>query len=219
MAVRRKYPPMVSERPSSSKEYPPVDRPAIIILAAGNSSRLGRPKQLLPYRGKTLLWHVVEQALSTKAHPVVVVTGARHTEIQDTLKDQPVTFAYNPDWETGMASGIVAGLLKTLSIEPLLTCMIVSVCDQPHISAEVFQALMDKYSVSGKGMVACQYADAIGTPVLFDRKYFKELLALSGKAGARQLLKQYPGQVTTIPFPGGDVDIDKQEDVQKTDFY
>ena len=190
-----------------------MDKTGIIILAAGNSSRLGRPKQLLPYQGKTLLSHVVAEALTASLQPVVVVTGAYHVEIEDTLRVLRVDFAYNPDWETGMASGIVAGLRKALSTEPHLPRVIVAVCDQPHISAELFRALVEKYSVSGKGLIACRYSETLGTPVLFEQRYFTELSVLSGEAGAKQLLKRHPDDVATVPFPMGHVDIDTEEDL------
>jgi len=192
-----------------------MDRTAIVILAAGNSSRLGRPKQLLPYQGKTLLTHVVTEALAAALSPVVVLTGAYREEIQDSLQGQRVALVYNPEWETGMASGIVAGLGKALSIEPYLQSVIVAVCDQPYISAELFRALIVKYAASGKGLVACSYSEIVGTPVLFDVRYFKELSVLSGDAGAKQLLRKYPDDVATVPFPGGSIDIDTTEDFQR----
>jgi molybdenum cofactor cytidylyltransferase len=192
-----------------------MDKTAIIILAAGNSSRLGRPKQLLPYQGKTLLTHVVTESLAALLKPVVVVTGAYHVEIEDSLQGHPIGLAYNPDWESGMATGIVAGLLKALSIEPHLQAMIVAVCDQPHISAEIFRSMMKRHAESGKGIVACSYSETLGTPVLFGLRYFQELAALSGNSGAKQLLKMYPDDVATVPFPNGNIDIDTAEDFQR----
>jgi len=85
-----------------------------IILAAGNSSRLGRPKQLVPYRGQTLLTHTITQIRNAGVHPVVVVTGAFHEEVSDSLDGQQLDIVFNPAWEEGMASGIVAGLSKIL---------------------------------------------------------------------------------------------------------
>ena len=192
-----------------------MNKTGIIILAAGNSSRLGRPKQLLPYQGKTLLTHVVAESLAASLQPVVVVTGAYQAEIHDSLKGQAVNIIHNPRWETGMASGIFAGLMKALSIEPHLGAVIVAVCDQPYISAELFRSLVKTHTVSGKGLVACRYSETIGTPVLFDQRYFKELSALAGDTGAKQLLKRYPEDVTTIPFPKGNIDIDTEEDFQR----
>jgi molybdenum cofactor cytidylyltransferase len=187
---------------------------AILILAAGNSSRLGRPKQLLPYQGKTLLSHVVTEALKTPLQPVVVVTGAYHAEIEASLSGQPIDLVYNAQWESGMGSGIVVGLRQALSIEPGLRAVVVAVCDQPYISSTLFQAMIVKRASSGKGLIACAYSGTMGTPVLFGQRYFKDLSKLSGDAGARQLLKRYPDDVATVPFPQGNIDIDTAEDLK-----
>jgi len=192
-----------------------MNKTGIIILAAGNSSRLGRPKQLLLYQGKTLLSHVIDEAQAATLAPVVVITGAHHKEIQDSLIGRPVEIVFNPSWETGMASGIVAGVTKILHIQRHLQSLIVAVCDQPHISARLFQSLTEKQIESGKGLIASFYSGIAGTPVLFDRYYFNDLLALTGDAGARQLLKQYPEDVATVPFPKGKIDIDTEDDFQR----
>jgi molybdenum cofactor cytidylyltransferase len=192
-----------------------MNKTGVIILAAGNSSRLGHPKQLLPYRGKTMLSHVIAESLAASLQPVVVVTGAYHAEIQDSLLGQPVILVYNADWETGIASGIVAGLTEALNIESHLQAVIVAVCDQPYISAELFRSLMEELVLSGKGLIACRYSETLGTPVLFAQSYFKELLMLSGDAGAKQLLKRYPDDVAAVPFPEGAIDIDTEEDFEK----
>lgn len=185
----------------------------IIILAAGNSSRLGRPKQLLPYRGKTLLTHVVTESLAASLRPVVVVTGAYRAEVEGALRGWEVAVVYNPDWETGMGSGIVAGLGKALSVQPDLQGVIVAVCDQPHLSAGLLLALMEQQVLSGNGLIASGYAETSGTPVLFGRRHFEELGRLSGDAGAKQLLNRHPDDVATVPFPTGSIDIDTEEDL------
>lgn len=187
----------------------------MIILAAGNSSRLGRPKQLLPYRGRTLLTHTTTEALNALLDPVVVVTGALHIEVSDSLHGQSVDIIFNPAWEEGMASGIVAGLSNILSLHPDLEAVIIAVCDQPFISSALLSQLVSTHDASGKGIVACAYADSVGTPVLFGRSYFEQLLALAGSEGAKKLLKQYPNDLATVDFPGGDIDIDTRDDVQK----
>jgi molybdenum cofactor cytidylyltransferase len=189
----------------------------IIILAAGNSSRLGRPKQLLPYRGKTLLMHVVTESMAASLRPVVVVTGAYHEEVQDALPVRQVFVVHNPQWESGMASGIVAGLAKALTVQADLQAVIIAVCDQPHISAELLLSLMKKRVLSANGLIASEYAGTRGTPVLFDRVYFEELVGLSGNAGAKQLLKLHPDDVATVSFPKGYIDIDTEEDLHRCD--
>lgn len=185
----------------------------MIILAAGNSSRLGRPKQLLSYRGKTLLAHVTIEAVSADLHPVAVVTGAFQEEVKDSLQGHAVGIVFNPAWETGMASGIIAGLSNLLLRHPEVEAVIIAVCDQPFISSSLLQEMVDAFDTSRKGIVACTYADIVGTPVLFGRTYFEKLLALSGSEGAKKLLQQFPDDLATVAFPKGDIDIDTAEDV------
>jgi molybdenum cofactor cytidylyltransferase len=196
-----------------------MNKIGIIILAAGDSSRLGRPKQLLTYRGKTLLTHIITEALTAGLDPVVVVTGAFEAEVSESLRGMAVDTVYNPRWKEGMASGIVAGLSKLIALQQDADpggidpdAAIIAVCDQPYISSSLFRKLVEMYNGSAKGIVACRYSDAAGTPVLFGRDYFAGLLALSGKEGAKQLLKRYPDELATISFPRGDVDIDLEDD-------
>jgi molybdenum cofactor cytidylyltransferase len=192
-----------------------MSKTGVIILAAGNSSRLGHPKQLLHYRGRTLLTHTVSETLNAGLYPVVVVTGAYHEEVQESLHEQSLHIIFNPAWEEGMASGIVAGLSNMLSLYPEVDAVIIAVCDQPFISAALLLQLVSTFDTSGKSIIACAYADSVGTPVLFGRNYFERLLALSGSEGAKKFLRQYPADLATIPFPDGHIDIDTEEDAQK----
>ncbi len=162
-----------------------------------------------------MLSHVITESLAASLQPVVVVTGAYHAAIEDSLKGQAVNIVHNPRWETGMASGIVAGLVEVLAMDIHLRAVIVAVCDQPYISAELFLSLMGKHADSGKGLVASWYSGIAGTPVLFDQRYFTELSMLSGDAGAKWLLKRNPDDVTTVPFPDGEIDIDTDEDFRR----
>jgi molybdenum cofactor cytidylyltransferase len=196
-----------------------MSRTGVIILAAGNSSRLGRPKQLLPYRGRTLLTHTVSETLDAGLYPVVVVTGAYHEEVKDSLQGQSVEIIFNPAWEEGMASGIVAGLSNILSLHADMDAVIIAVCDQPFISSVVLLQLVTTFDKPGKGIVACAYADSVGTPVLFGRSYFERLLELAGNEGAKKLLRQYPDDLATVVFPGGDIDIDTAEDAKRLGIY
>jgi molybdenum cofactor cytidylyltransferase len=190
-----------------------MNRVGVIILAAGNSSRLGRPKQLLTYRGRTLVAHVAGEALAAGLRPVAVVTGAFHAEVEEALKEEQVGLVYNPDWETGMASGIVAGVSEVLV--PGVEAVIVAVCDQPFISSALLLELVSTFEKSGKGIVASAYADSVGTPVLFGPAYFEKLLALSGSEGAKKLLRQHSADLASVAFPEGHIDIDTEEDARK----
>lgn len=187
---------------------------ALIILAAGRSSRLGAIKQLLPFHNKTLLQHVVDEAIRAGPDPVVVVTGANADEIMKSLRLQQAGIVYNENWKTGMASSIVAGLQHVLNIDPRLERIIVAVCDQPFVSTGLFKQLYETHLSAPANIVACTYAGTIGTPVLFVKKYFDQLLQLKGNEGAKKILLANMADVTTIDFPQGAIDVDTPRDYE-----
>jgi len=184
----------------------------IIILAAGNSSRLGQPKQLLQFKEKSLIVHVINEAAAAGLFPCVVVLGAYAGLIRQEIFGQDVLAAENDNWETGMASGIVTGMKALLTIDAPLTNVIISVCDQPFISKEIFSGLVETHHRETKGIIACCYGETSGTPVLFNKKYFKTLMLLKGHEGAKKLLKLYNQDVTELSFKNGEIDIDTQSD-------
>lgn len=185
---------------------------AIVILAAGNSSRMGRPKQLLKFNGQTLLNIVVTESLKTKFRPVVVVLGAYAAEIKQTSTNPEVIYSFNQDWESGMSSSISLGLKTVLDSNAEIENAIITVADQVHISSEIFEALHSKQEQSQKNIVASAYSQTTGTPTLFNKKYFEELLALNGTNGAKSIIKQYVDDTTTTPFELGNIDIDTETD-------
>ncbi len=186
----------------------------IIILAAGSSSRFGNIKQLLHFKGKTLLQHAIEEATEAGAEPIVVVTGANANEISKEIKNEKVAIVFNKDWEQGMASGIVIGLKKAITLNKEIEKVIIAVCDQPFVSSSLFQQLFQKQNKGIKHIVASAYADTMGTPALFTQKYFDALMGLKGDEGAKKLLKRYSEDVATVDFPDGYIDIDTQEDYE-----
>lgn len=192
-----------------------MNNTGIIILAAGSSSRLGRPKQLLLYNNKSLLKHTIEQACNARLHPVIVITGANAEQVLLTLHDKEIVIVYNKFWQEGMASGIVAGIKEMLPLNNNLENVIISVCDQPFITAQLFYEMISRNEETLKGIVACSYAGTIGTPVLFNRKYIKQLQSLKGSDGAKGLIKTYKEDLATVLFPQGNIDIDTEEDYKK----
>ncbi len=186
----------------------------IIVLAAGKASRFGEVKQLAHYNGKTLIQHVTEEALAAQMHPVIVVTGSNAERVAADITQPSVNVVYNENWQQGMASGIVAGVSFVLSSYPGLQRIILAVCDQPFVSSQLFQQLIEK-SKEGNAIVACAYADTLGTPVLFTQPYFTELLQLKGEEGAKQILKHHRKEVTSVDFPQGNIDIDTPEDYHR----
>ena len=191
-----------------------MNNTGIIILAAGSSSRFGSTKQLLHFKGKTLLTHTVEEAVEAGAQPVVVVTGAKTDEVSKEIQNEKVEIVFNKDWEQGMASGIVTGLKNAIILNKALKSVIITVCDQPFVSSSLFQQLFQRQNESAKHIVASAYADTIGTPALFTIKYFDALMGLTGDHGAKALLKKHSEDLATVDFPNGHIDIDTQEDYE-----
>ena len=191
-----------------------MNNTGLIILAAGSSSRFGKIKQLLHFKGKTLLKHTIEEAAQAGAVPIIVVTGAKADEISEGIKDQNVEIVFNKDWEQGIASGIVVGVKTAITLNNRLEKVIIAVCDQPFVSSSVFQQLFEKQNTTTKHIVASAYADTIGTPALFTERYFDELMGLTGDHGAKKLFKEHGDDLATVEFPDGYIDIDTREDYE-----
>lgn len=187
----------------------------IIILAAGNSSRLGQPKQLLRYKDTTFLEYIIGEASVIKEAAVIVVTGANHELIEKEIDASKIKIAFNPDWELGMSSSINTGLNKALQLFPEIEKCILAVCDQPFVSHSIFENLITEYHKTKKGIVASSYAETVGTPVLFDKKYFNELLRLKGQEGAKKIINGFLEDTASTPFEKGNIDIDTEEDYNK----
>ncbi|MEO6721001.1 MAG: nucleotidyltransferase family protein, partial [Ferruginibacter sp.] len=164
----------------------------VVILAAGASTRLGEAKQLLLYKGKSLLRHAIDLAVETGAKPVVTVLGANADQLIKEATQAGNIVLVNNEWKEGMASSIRNGLKELLKINPDVQAVILIVCDQPFVTKELLQKLVKKYESSDKPMVACSYDNSIGTPALFDRTIFASLLELEGDSGAKKILKASP---------------------------
>lgn len=183
----------------------------LLLLAAGSSSRLARPKQLLPYQGQTLLRHAAEVAVASPCRPLVLVTGALHDELLPEIDGLPFHVVRNDNWADGMGGSIAAGLadLETAVEAPKVDAIIVILCDQPLLTEEIIGQLIVQFQATGQPVVASTYAGTQGVPALFSRELFPQLLALRGASGARELLQQY-AHLPTVDFPGGATDVDTE---------
>lgn len=187
---------------------------AIIILAAGMSRRLGSPKQLLPYRGKSLLQHAVKTALQTTMRPVVVVVGANSNEVKKEIHGMDLEIVENDRWQEGMASSLRCGLDAVQKMPANMDAVIFMVCDQPYVTESLLESLVQAQRESGLPIAACSYSDKVGTPALFHKTFFPELMELKGDTGAGKLIKQYDEQVAKVDFPKGSIDIDTIKDYE-----
>ncbi|MDE0448354.1 MAG: nucleotidyltransferase family protein [Spirochaetaceae bacterium] len=198
---------------------------AAVVLAAGSSSRLGTPKQLLRYRGETLLHRTVRVALAAGLDPVHVVLGCSAPVVGAALEDlgSRVTTVFNRDWQTGMGSSLARGIASLPGAGPHacrepgadvpvaseLGAALVLVTDQPHVSQALLAEIAAAFRTGGAPLVASRYAGgALGVPALFARRYFPELTRLTGDRGARALFTRHRDDLLTVAFPEGDLDID-----------
>ena len=183
---------------------------SVILLAAGGSRRMGRPKQLLPIRGQPLIRYMAESALAAAVDSVVVVLGAEAEQIKAALDGLPLQCAINPDWKAGLSSSLRIGVETALQHSPELRAVIVCLADQPNLSPEHLQQLILRYQQSDCTAVASLAGDVMVPPILFDRCWLNKLCALEGDIGARALLRGSEN-VATVPIDSAD-DIDTPED-------
>jgi len=185
---------------------------AIIILAAGASSRLGQPKQLVRFNGNTLLDHAVQAAAGCAAGMVVVVLGAHAPQIGKDIGNGPIHIVENKHWQEGMASSLRCGIEALTDVMPQANAAILMLCDQPFVTAELLNELIAKMERSGKPIIASTYNGILGVPALFHKSIFPELLELQGDVGARIVIQRHMDETEVIPFPNGEVDIDTPAD-------
>ena len=184
----------------------------LIILAAGSASRMGEPKQLLTYQGRSLIRHAVEIALTSVCQPVVVVLGAYAEQIKPEVENLAIKLVEKTSWSEGMSSSIRAGINALQETNPKLNAAIITLADQPLISAEVFNRLVELYQNTGKFIIASAYGDVVGVPALFDRTLFPELINLQGDRGAKALTSKYTNNLISISVPEATIDIDTPDD-------
>jgi molybdenum cofactor cytidylyltransferase len=184
----------------------------IILLAAGQSARLGKPKQLLKYKGNTLLAHSLQIAIETQLQPIITVLGANLDVLKESIPPLNTTIIINQAWSEGMASSIRCGMEELGKIAPATAGVIIMVCDQPYVTPKLLTDLVEKHQHSSKPIIASIYNNNIGTPALFDKTIFALLLSLKGDSGAKKIMKSNPDWVETVNFPFGEIDIDTTED-------
>jgi molybdenum cofactor cytidylyltransferase len=171
-----------------------------IILAAGTSSRLGRPKQLLPLAGKPLLQHAVDAAHQAGLDEVVVVLGHEAGEVAATLSlPEGARTVFNPNYVEGQSSSLRAGL-QAVSTEARGAVVLLG--DQPGITPEAIRAVVRSFEEAGGPVVQAAYGGRPGHPVLFDRRIWPEVETVEGDVGARDILSGHPEWVTTVDVGG-----------------
>lgn len=184
---------------------------AILILAAGASQRLGTPKQLLHWKGTTLLEHTIKEVLTTSIGEVFVVLGAHIDDIQQQIYSYPITIIENKNWQEGMGTSIACGIQQLQAFDQVL----ITLCDLPLIDQGHYQKLLQEHSQTSKGITTTVFETIIGVPAVFDRSYFKTLSKLSGDRGARALIQKEIADVQVVKADVPFTDIDTIEDYRK----
>jgi molybdenum cofactor cytidylyltransferase len=213
--VKRNKIPIVPE--SSKRTVLVTDTAGVgaVILAAGASTRMGVPKQLLQFGGETMLRRAASVAIEAGCRPVVVVTGANATPSREALRRLEVQKAENPQWESGISSSVRAGIEALVTANPQTAAVVLMLCDQPFVTREIIARLVAAHLETGRSIVASRYGGSYGVPALFGKAHFAELTTLEGDAGAKRVIQKHLPEVHLLSFPEGEIDIDTPDDLAR----
>jgi len=184
------------------------NNPGAIILAAGQSSRMGSAKQLLPWKGKTMLRHTIEQIRASGVIHLTVVLGSFAKEIEEREDLSDVQVVVNENWELGMGSSLVFGMSKMLQFNPNVQSVLIAVSDQPLLEASYYKTLINKFLSSSCKIVSSSYSEQYGVPVMYDSIFFDDLLKMKGDQGAKHLLHKHSNQMVSVEAGTLAVDLD-----------
>lgn len=186
----------------------------ILILAAGSSSRMGKIKQLLPWKDSTLLEHTIKIAKSSKANQLIVILGSNARLIKETIKTKTnnVIFLENTEWKSGMGTSISCGVNYLLDLNNDTDAVLILLADQALIDTEYLDEIIGIYSNSKIELIGSRYGDKIGVPALFKRTYFTDLQKLDGDNGAQLILNKCTNKVHVLNPLGKVYDVDTLED-------
>lgn len=181
------------------------DNLAILLLAAGSASRMGRPKQLLPWKDKTLMEHAIDIALDITQN-VFVVLGANHDAIKKRIDQRRIKIIENKAWEEGMGTSISKGTMHIQENEEIKAILVMLV-DQPLLKKEHFMSLIDNLKKTAATIICTNYEGRSGVPAIFDASHFSQLGQLNQDFGAKHVIKENKQTLSIQPL-GNTVDID-----------
>ncbi|GAB4025453.1 nucleotidyltransferase family protein [Spirosoma gilvum] len=174
----------------------------------------GDPKQLLIYKGQTLIRRITESALALQRGPVVVVLGANREQIIPELTGLPVTLIDNPGWASGQASSLKTGLAALYLTHKDIDGLLVLHTDQPLVSLGLLLHMLEVRNELDKGIIACRYGTQIGVPAIFHRDYITELLQLDGDKSLQWIIVRHRDDCAEVPFEAGSIDLNTKRDVE-----
>lgn len=176
-----------------------------ILLAAGESQRMGRPKQLLPFGSSSILGKTIDNLLSSRADEVIVVLGTRAGAMKQVIAGRQVKVVVNPDYRKGMSASLIAGLER---VDSKAQWVMVALADQPLIDKDTYNRLIEEALGCDMGIILPTYRSKRGNPVIFSIKYKDELLGLEGDLGGREILRKHPDDILEVAVGSEGVTID-----------
>ncbi len=184
-----------------------------ILLAAGESKRMGKPKQLMPFGQNTVVEQVIDNLLSSVVNEVIVVVGYRAEEVIKSIVGKPVKIAINPNYQQGMSTSIIAGLNL---VDSRAQAVMLALGDQPLINSQTINRLIAEFYNHDKGIATPTYQGGRGHPIIFAIKYKEKLLELKGDIGGRQIVKDHPDDILEVAVNSQSIitDIDTISDYQ-----
>lgn len=186
--------------------------PHILILAAGDSSRLGQPKQLVQLGGRPALHRTVSNAVAVTGQAVTVVIGAHAQTLTHLLKRSSASWVLNRAWEEGLASSIRSGI-AALPMGCEATLILLG--DQVAVTVDDLKRLVSAWNGEPGAIAAAQYDQQVGVPAIFPAFCFSELAALRGDQGAKAVLNRYRDRVVRVAMPNAAIDLDTPEDLER----
>ncbi len=181
---------------------------AVIVLAAGESSRMQQPKQVLPWGESTLLGHAIEIAMNSMANEVYVVLGANAATIQEQIDLSQIKCIVNKDWNKGLGSSIAHAVQYLAKSDKQYDGLLFMLCDQPLIDTDYLNWMISTFTDGVKNIVATAYKQRNGVPVLYHKKYLPLLSTLDGDSGAKEIIAKNREDVIALSAEGKEIDLD-----------
>lgn len=187
---------------------------ACIILAAGESTRLGSPKQLIPFNGELLIQNIARKVSSLNVCKTLCITGAENTRVQKALEKYDLKIVYNSYYKNGMSESLMKGI-REIMVDVKIDAVLIALCDQPLIPISHYEELLDKFKSGDNSIVCSSYDDTFGVPAVFDRSCFRALLTLDQGGGAKRIIKEFKDQTSFITCKEAALDVDTPEAVNR----
>ena len=190
-------------------------------MAAGASTRMGQPKQLLPWGKYSLLQHAIDVAKTVKANKVIVVLGAHHEAISSSIENDVISIIVNPNWKNGLGASIAYSANHILNEKEKVSGVLFVLADQPFVTSNYLNEMLTSFQPCESKIIATEYSSGkIGVPVLFDSIYLSELAQLTGDNGAKSILKTHKSamKVLTPNFENKDIDTKADYNMLNLDF-